>query len=89
MPRKRKFRPGPVIPHVVVLVAALDTDTWIYWKGRPKHPTFLANLPYQVLRTAVRRGRLRIAVPNDEEGDAIAAALEDGLARAAEEAIPT
>jgi len=65
MPRKLKFKPGEAIRTINDFDEWTDNGGWIYWFGKPKHPSILANQQYAALRNFIKQGCLKKAVLND------------------------
>ena len=63
MARRLKYRPGPEINDIHLLVDLLELDVWVYWRDKPKHPRVLRNMSLTVLDGACRRGGIRLALP--------------------------
>jgi len=65
MSRKLKFKPGKAIRTINEFDKWTDNGGWIYWFGRPKHPSILANQQHNALRNFIKCGYLKKAVLND------------------------
>ncbi len=53
---KTKYRKGKLINSVEDLLKRLDAGQWVFMYGRPKHPSFLVNLPLKKLKALVLVG---------------------------------
>lgn len=63
--RKLKYRVGDPFINIHELVAWLQAGKWVYWHGKPKHPTIISN---QSLSTLMNIGsHLYRAIENKEQ----------------------
>lgn len=54
--KAHKFRPGDGFTGIGELVFWLNIGGWVYWRGRPKHPSVLESQTLRTLRTLVEPG---------------------------------
>ena len=66
MPRPNKYLPGNKKTCIHELIALLRLGCWVYWHGRPKHPSFLLSMQLNALIGIAGKGLLRLAVPNEQ-----------------------
>lgn len=66
MAKARKFQPGNTIRDIYELIALLRIGCWVYWWGRPKHPSFLLSMQLNALIGLTDAGRFRLAVPVEQ-----------------------
>lgn len=68
MARQAKFSPGHEIKDIYELISLLKLGCWIYWQGRPKHPSFLLSMQLNALIFRVGQRSFRLAIPNRQSG---------------------
>jgi hypothetical protein len=68
MTRKPKFRPGAEPLSLLDVIGAVQDGRWLYWCGRPKHPSVIANMKVSTVSTGARAGIVRAAIPTENEG---------------------
>lgn len=61
---KRLYRPGRRIKTMSLLSRELLAGRYVWYFGRPCHPSWLASMQWNTLRGMVQSGRLRLAVRN-------------------------
>jgi len=67
MKRKKKYMPGDYIVNHLEFYLWTTHGGWVYWKGRPKHPTFIWSMPYRTVAGLIDKGVFRKAILNTKE----------------------
>ena len=62
MKKRKKFKMGPVISSLIDFQKWTDNGGWIYWHGKPKHPTILQNQQYRVILGLLKTKSLNKAI---------------------------
>lgn len=47
--KEKKFKPGKPFSNVHELIIWLNDGNWVFWHGKPKHPSVIANQQLQIL----------------------------------------
>jgi len=64
MPYIKKYIPGRIIRTIRDFELWSRRGGWIYWHGKPKHPSFLINQQYRTLIGLINLKMLRRAILN-------------------------
>lgn len=62
MSKKGRFTRGRRVDSVADLMSVLQSDIWVYWEDRPKHPSVLWHMQLGTLKDAVNRRILYVAL---------------------------
>jgi len=64
---KKKYRKGYIIWDESDLAREIRMGNWIYFKGRPKHPGFIANMTFQVIMGGINAKQFIYAIDQQKE----------------------
>jgi hypothetical protein len=63
--RPHKYIPGEPFSTLGELRAWLESGGWVYWHGRPKHPSIIISLQFRCILSGLRHGIFYRAMPNE------------------------
>jgi len=57
----KKYRKGATINSITSLAVELEIGRWIYYKGKPLHPSFILHMTFSTVLGGLRAGSFAIA----------------------------
>lgn len=65
----KKYRKGGTINSITSLAEELQAGRWIYYKGRPLHPSFILHMTFSTVLGGLRGDNFAIAEERDSDAN--------------------
>jgi len=75
----RMYLRGATIRDIDLLLLFLNDGLWVYYRGRPKHPSIIYNMTLQTVLGGLEAGVFAEAIFNEEEGKNVPSMDKSGV----------